>query len=281
MRAEWNDTATPGWWAPEPGTLHERIAEQAARTPDDTAAVYEGESLTYGELLASARRLARRLRAQGVGPDVAVGMFAERSLEMVVGLLAILEAGGAYLPLDPAYPADRLAFMVADAAAPVILAQDRLLARLPGHGAVVVSLDGTARKDAAPEPALPGGAGADNLAYVIYTSGSTGRPKGAMNSHRGIVNRLLWMQGEYGLTAEDRVLQKTPFCFDVSVWEFFWPLLTGARLVVARPGGHQDPAYLAVTIARRGDHDAALRALDAAGVRGRSGARSAARPCGG
>ncbi len=252
VRAEWNDTATPGWWAPEPGTLHERIAEQAARTPDDTAAVYEGESLTYGELLASARRLARRLRAQGVGPDVAVGMFAERSLEMVVGLLAILEAGGAYLPLDPAYPADRLAYMVADAAAPVILAQDRLLARLPGHGAVVVSLDGTARKDAAPEPALPGGAGADNLAYVIYTSGSTGRPKGTMNSHRGIVNRLLWMQGEYGLTAEDRVLQKTPFSFDVSVWEFFWPLLTGARLVMAVPGGHQDPAYLAATIAKEG-----------------------------
>ncbi|MEO6192136.1 MAG: amino acid adenylation domain-containing protein, partial [Thermoanaerobaculia bacterium] len=250
--AEWNDTAVEGWVNPAPGTLHGIIAEQAARTPDVPAVVYEGESLAYAELLASARRLALRLRQHGVGPDVAVGIFAERSLEMVVGLLAILEAGGAYLPLDPAYPLDRLAYMIEDAAAPVILAQERLLERLPEQGAEVISLDGTIVRGAAPEPGLAGGADGSDLAYVIYTSGSTGRPKGTMNSHRGIVNRLLWMQAQYRLTPADRVLQKTPFSFDVSVWEFFWPLMTGARLVMARPGGHQDPAYLVATIAAEG-----------------------------
>ncbi len=253
LLAEWNDTAVPGWWAPEPGTLHERIALQAARTPDRPAVTFEGESLTYAGLLAAARRLARRLQELGVGPDVAVGVFAERSLEMVVGLLAILEAGGAYLPLDPAYPADRLAYMMADAAAPVILIQERLRERLPANEAVVVSLDGTVEKTGGADPTdRTHPSDPDNLAYVIYTSGSTGRPKGTMNSHRGIVNRLLWMQAQYGLTPEDRVLQKTPFSFDVSVWEFFWPLMTGARLVMAMPGGHQDPAYLAATIAAEG-----------------------------
>jgi amino acid adenylation domain-containing protein len=252
LLAEWSDTAVAGWLAPEPGTLHEIIAAQAARTPDRPAVSYDGESLSYAELLGAARRLARRLQASGVGPDVAVGVFAERSLEMVVGLLAILEAGGAYLPLDPAYPADRLAYMVEDAAAPVILIQERLRGRLPAHDSVVVPLDGTAARKATPEPPLSTGGDADNLAYVIYTSGSTGRPKGTMNSHRGIVNRLLWMQEQYRLTPEDRVLQKTPFSFDVSVWELFWPLMTGARLVMAIPGGHQDPAYLAATIAAEG-----------------------------
>ncbi len=251
LLAEWNDTTVEGWLAPEPATLHELIAAPAARTPDRIAVTCEGESLSYAELLGAARRLGRRLQELGVGPDVAVGVFAERSLEMVVGLLAILEAGGAYLPLDPAYPADRLAYMVADAAAPVILVQERLRDKLPPHAAVIVSLDGTAVA-AKPEPPLPASAGADNLAYVIYTSGSTGRPKGTMNSHRSIVNRLLWMQARYGLTPDDRVLQKTPFSFDVSVWEFFWPLLAGARLVMAIPGGHQDPAYLAAAIATEG-----------------------------
>ncbi|HKV12008.1 MAG TPA: amino acid adenylation domain-containing protein, partial [Thermoanaerobaculia bacterium] len=225
--AEWN--ATVAAYPAEP-CLHELIAAQADP-----------------ELVSAARRLALRLRELGVGSEVPVGVCAERSPEMVVGLLAVLEAGGAYLPLDPDYPQDRLAFMLADSAVPVVLAQERLLDRLPEHGARVVLLDDVAAPGPEVGP-IASGVRPENLAYVIYTSGSTGRPKGTMNTHRGIVNRLLWMQEEYGLTAGDRVLQKTPFSFDVSVWEFFWPLLTGARLVMAKPGGHQDPGYLVRTI---------------------------------
>ncbi|HEX6863213.1 MAG TPA: amino acid adenylation domain-containing protein, partial [Thermoanaerobaculia bacterium] len=228
---EWN--ATGAAYPVEP-CLHELIAARADR-----------------ELVSAARRLALRLRELGVGPEVPVGVCAERSPEMVVALLAVLEAGGAYLPLDPDYPEDRLAFMLADSAVPVVLAQERLLDRLPEHGARVVLLEGVAAPGPEAGP-IASGVRPDNLAYVIYTSGSTGRPKGTMNTHRGIVNRLLWMQEEYGLTPEDRVLQKTPFSFDVSVWEFFWPLLTGARLVMAKPGGHQDPGYLVRTIREEG-----------------------------
>jgi len=248
---EWNATAV-GF--PREGGLHELFAAQAARTPGAVALVFEGETLTYGELAARSGRLARVLRGLGVGPEMRVGICVERSLEMMVGLLGILAAGGAYVPLDPSYPADRLAFMLADSQqgveAPVLLAQRRLLDLLPAYGARVVCLD-----DPLPEgigTQLPADFRPSNLAYVIYTSGSTGRPKGAMNSHQGIVNRLLWMQEQFRLTAEDRVVQKTPISFDVSVWELFWPLMVGARLVVARPGGHQDGAYLTQLIVAEG-----------------------------
>ncbi|MEO6196448.1 MAG: amino acid adenylation domain-containing protein [Thermoanaerobaculia bacterium] len=247
---EWNDTAA-AW--PAESCLHELIAAQAGRAPETVAlSCAEGE-LTYRELDRAANRLARQLQAAGVGPETVVGVLAERSLELVVGLLAVLKAGGAYLPLDPDHPPGRLGFMLADAAAPVVLAQARLLARLPAARVRVVPLDGAgeAREERGGAPPASG-AVPDGLAYVIYTSGSTGRPKGTMNTHRGIVNRLLWMQRQYRLGDRDRVLQKTPFSFDVSVWELFWPLLTGARLVIARPGGHQDPAYLARTIREAG-----------------------------
>ena len=164
---------------------------------------------------------------------------------MVVGLLGVLKAGGAYVPLDPEYPAERLAFMVADSDPPVLLTQRRHVVRLAGSSGRVICLDEADGELAtAPVQNPESGARAENLAYMIYTSGSTGKPKGAMNTHRGIVNRLLWMQDAYELDATDRVLQKTPFSFDVSVWEFFWPLMTGATLVVARPEGHRDLAYL-------------------------------------
>jgi amino acid adenylation domain-containing protein len=245
---EWNDTAVD--FQAEGGCLHDLIAAQAARAPDGVAVVFEGESLTYAGLEAAAGRLARTLAGLGVGPEVAVGICAERSLELIVGLLAILKSGGAWLPLDPGYPAERLAFMLENSRVPVLLAQRKLLSRLPAHAARVVPLDDWNREESG--GAIPKQASPDTLAYVIYTSGSTGRPKGTMNSHRGIVNRLLWMQERFGLTPEDAVLQKTPFSFDVSVWELFWPLLVGARLVVARPGGHQEPAYLVDTIVRQG-----------------------------
>jgi amino acid adenylation domain-containing protein len=172
---------------------------------------------------------------------------------MVVAMLAVLKAGGAYVPLDPSYPAERLAFMVQDAQAQVLIAQEKFRAALPDCPAdyTLVNIDRDSRADGCEED-LFSGATPDNLAYMIYTSGSTGTPKGAMNTHRAIGNRLCWMQDEYRLTDSDRVLQKTPFSFDVSVWEFFWPLITGACLVMARPGGHQDSTYLVDTIRNEG-----------------------------
>jgi amino acid adenylation domain-containing protein len=224
--------------------LHRLFEEQAARTPEAVALVFEDEEVTYRELDERAGGLARLLRGRGVGPEVRVGICAERSPELVVALLGVLRAGGAYVPLDPEYPAERLAHMVADSGVRVLLAGGSVSAEVAG-AAEVVRLDGTRGMDGPAAAAVPEWEGdPGQLAYVIYTSGSTGTPKGAMNSHRGIVNRLLWMQAEYGLDGSDTVLQKTPFSFDVSVWEFFWPLLTGARLVLARPGGHRDPAYL-------------------------------------
>ncbi|WP_199335631.1 non-ribosomal peptide synthetase [Nostoc sp. FACHB-110] len=246
---EWNDTAVD---YPLDKCIHQLFEEQVERTPDAVAVVFDHQQLTYQELNTRANQLANYLQTLGVKPDVMVGICVERSLEMVVGLLGILKAGGAYVPLDPEYPIERLSFMLEDAAVPVLLTQKHLLERLPQHQAQVICLDtdwnsisqfsqneGLAQSKVGIASLQP-----TNLAYVIYTSGSTGKPKGAMNTHGGICNRLLWMQQAYQLTTEDCILQKTPFSFDVSVWEFFWPLLTGARLVLAKPGGHKDSAYL-------------------------------------
>ncbi|WNG47516.1 amino acid adenylation domain-containing protein [Archangium minus] len=247
LLVEWNDTRAE----PRSGArLHELVEAQVDRTPDAPAVSYEGRQLTYRELDERANQLAHHLRSLGVGPEVPVAVCMERSLEMVVGLLAILKAGGAWVPMDPSYPAERLAFMVKDAAAPVLLTQERLKPVLPASSGRVVCLD-SGWEEIAREPGhRPRVAVApEGAAYIIYTSGSTGRPKGALNTHEAIRNRLEWMQSAYGLTPRDAVLQKTPFGFDVSVWEFFWPLITGARLVMAIPGGHQDGAYLVRTIA--------------------------------
>jgi amino acid adenylation domain-containing protein len=260
LLAEWNDTAAP---YREDRCLHQLVEEQARRTPEALAVVAdappqgEDESLTFRELNVRANRLARHLRELGVGTDTVVAICAERSCAMVVGLLAILKAGGAWLPLDPDYPRDRLRFMLDDAAAAVVLlAQSGLAGRLDAAAArTALRLDDPAApwRDARryPDADLAIEVDPDNLAYVIYTSGSTGTPKGTMNAHRGIVNRLLWMQESYGLAADDRLLQKTPFSFDVSVGELFWPLAAGARLVMARPEGHRDSAYLLRAIARQ------------------------------
>jgi amino acid adenylation domain-containing protein len=239
--AGWNATAAD---FPTTATLHGLVEAQVARTPSAPAVTFDGRTWSYAELNGAANRIAHRLRAAGVGPETLVGVCAERSFELVAGLLGVLKAGGAYLPLDPEYPADRLAFMVTDADAPMVLVQEHLRDVLPATAATVLALDDAGVWADQPTGDPTPTAGPGSLAYVIYTSGSTGRPKGVPNTHRGIVNRLDWMQRTYRLGGDDAVLQKTPASFDVSVWEFFWPLQTGARLVLAKPGGHKDAGYL-------------------------------------
>lgn len=244
---EWNRTEAS---YPSECCIHELIEVQAEKTPRAVALVFGKEALSYCELNTRANRLAHRLRALGVGPDELVGIAVERSVEMVVGLLGILKAGGAYVPLDPEYPPDRLAYMMQDSGVRLLLTQSHLQTQLPLNAAVRTLLLDDVSSDAI-EPGNPVCCThPNNLAYVIYTSGSTGRPKGVGNTHTALVNRLSWMQKAYRLGQADAILQKTPFSFDVSVWEFFWPLLSGARLVVAQPGAHRDPEQLVDTINR-------------------------------
>lgn len=231
--------------------LHEMIEAQRLLTPLAPAVTFEGQTLTYTDLEHRTNQLARFLRDKGVEADTLIGICMERSVEMVIGLLGILKAGGAYVPLDPTNPQDRLAYMITDANPAIVLTQERFKGRVSLSSDRVICLDSNWDQvsQQSTDP-LKCTATSENLAYMIYTSGSTGKPKGVLNTHRGIVNRLLWMQDTYQLTEEDRVLQKTPFGFDVSVWEFFWPLMTGACLVVALPEGHKDAAYLAELIKR-------------------------------
>ena len=247
LLVHFNDTRRP---YPIERCVHELIEAQVERTPHAIAVEFEGRTLSYEALDAHANRLAHELIGLGVRSDVRVAICMERSLEMVVALLGVLKAGGAYVPLDPTYPRDRLAHMLKDSDAVALLRQRGGRGQLPPVALPEIVLDLAAgassitrQPDRKPEGALPGVSAAD-LAYVIYTSGSTGAPKGAMNIHRGIVNRLQWMQQRFPLGAADRVLQKTPFTFDVSVWEFFWPLSAGAQLVLARPEAHRDNRYL-------------------------------------
>ncbi len=254
---EWNATEAE---YPREKLVHELFEEQAARRPGAVAVEFEGRQLSYGELNQQANRLAHHLRALGIEAETLVAICVERSIEMIVGILGILKAGGAYLPLDPDYPDERLAHMLLDSRTAIVLTQEKLLDKLATLVTADTRLVALDRRWSEIDDRVAG-LKADNvqlqervephhLAYVIYTSGSMGRPKGVMNEHRGVVNRLIWMQRAYGLDMEDAVLQKTPFSFDVSVWEFFWPLLAGARLVMARPEGHKDPDYLVDTIRR-------------------------------
>ncbi|MGO3296387.1 MAG: amino acid adenylation domain-containing protein, partial [Marinobacter sp.] len=221
--------------------IHQLIERQSAATPEATAVVFEYQSLSYSELNTRANRLSHYLIGLGVRPETRVGIAMERSIEMVVGLLAILKAGGAYVPLDPEYPSERLAFIAEDSGIELLLTQHHLRESLPiANKLSVVELD---RLDVAhhassnPTVELHG----EHLAYVIYTSGSTGRPKGAAIRHGALTNCMVWMQQTYQLNDKDAVLHKAPFGFDVSVWEIFWPLSVGARLVIAQPGDHRDP----------------------------------------
>ncbi|OUM05318.1 hypothetical protein BW686_21700 [Pseudomonas syringae] len=231
-------------------TLHGLFEAQVERTPQALAVMHGDVCLSYRELNNRANQLAHHLIDIGVRPDGRVAICAERSESMVIGLLAILKAGGSYVPLDPTYPADRMAYMLHDSAPTAVLTQRATRDLLADVSVPVIDLDAWSlplQDQPVANPHVPGLTSA-HLAYVLYTSGSTGTPKGVMNEHRGVVNRLLWARDHYTVNETDRVLQKTPFGFDVSVWEFFLPLLAGAQLHMARPGGHQDPAYIAQVI---------------------------------
>jgi amino acid adenylation domain-containing protein len=236
---------TPVPWQP----VHDQVSARARSAPEGIAVSFQGRTLSYAGLESAAAKLAGHLGELGAGPEQLVAIIMPRSLDLVVALLAVLKSGAAYVPIDPDYPADRVTYMLADSNAAIVLTVSEC-ASLAGSGQErqVVLLDDDGWRKA---PALTPGTAADpaSLAYVIYTSGSTGKPKGAMIHHEALVNRLAWMSRAYQVGEDDRVLQKTPYSFDVSVWEFFLPLINGATLVVAPPGAHQDPGALAAIMA--------------------------------
>ncbi|QXH33941.1 non-ribosomal peptide synthetase [Pseudomonas muyukensis] len=244
---QWNDSHRH---YPQDLGVHQLFEARVREMPGAPALVFADTALDYAELNARANRLAHHLIALGAGPEVLVGIAVQRSVEMVVGLMAILKAGAAYVPLDPEYPQERLRYMIEDSGIGLLLTQQALLEQLPVPGGLVcLALDGLdLSASPAHDPQRP--LAPESLAYVIYTSGSTGQPKGAGNRHLALTNRLCWMQEAYALQPGDTVLQKTPFSFDVSVWEFFWPLMVGARLAVAAPGAHRDPEQLIGCIRR-------------------------------
>ncbi|MQU57095.1 amino acid adenylation domain-containing protein [Pseudomonas helleri] len=247
-QARWSEAPC----APAQQWLPQQLEQQAQLTPEHIALLWDGGSLDYAHLHGHANRLANYLRDKGVGPDVPVAIAVERSPQLLIGLLAILKAGGAYVPLDPGYPPERLAYMLQDCGAALLLTQSHLLPRLPSVEALsVIAMDGLNLDSWSPHaPGLH--LHGDNLAYVIYTSGSTGQPKGVGNTHAALSERLQWMQTTYGLVADDVLMQKAPISFDVSVWECFWPLITGCRLVLARPGEHRDPQRIAQLVQQFG-----------------------------
>lgn len=233
-------------------TLGAAFAEQAARTPDATAVIFGDEHLSYAQLDRRAEALADRLRAAAAGPDTVVAVAVPRSAELMAALLGVLKSGAAYLPVDLDYPADRITHMLTDSGATTVVTTTAAAGRLPAvEGLTALLVDAPDDPVGIAAATAPRAATGDDPAYLIYTSGSTGRPKGVLVTHRAVVNRLAWMQDEYGLAPDDRVLQKTPAGFDVSVWEFFWPLLQGATVVLAKPEGHRDPSYLAALVAEQ------------------------------
>ncbi|MGU9810219.1 non-ribosomal peptide synthetase [Pseudomonas sp. LF052] len=230
-------------WLPELLSQH---------TADNTALVWQDGNLSFAQLHTQANRLAHYLRDKGVGPDVCVAIAAERSPQLLIGLLAIIKAGGAYVPLDLDYPADRLAYMLQDSGVHLLLTQTALLELLPApEGVCVIAMD-SLHLDSWPTQAPGLHLQGDNLAYVIYTSGSTGQPKSVGNTHAALAERLQWMQATYQLNDTDVLMQKAPISFDVSVWECFWPLITGCRLVLAGPGEHRDPHRIAQLVQEHG-----------------------------
>ncbi len=244
LLVEWNDTTVEH---PQQLCIHELFEAQVERTPDAVAVVFEDEILTYHELNTKANQLAHYLRSLGVKPEVLVGLCLERSLEQVVGLLGIFKAGGAYLPLDPAYPQDRLAFMLEDAKVSVLLTQQYLVERLPKHKTTVISLNSDTEKIVQQSKENPkSGATPGNLAYVLYSS-----RRGILVEHCAVGYRLDWLQQTFALSFTDAVLHKAPLAQDTAVWEIFWPLVNGRRLIIAAANSQDDPIYLQHLIARQ------------------------------
>ncbi|WP_350246165.1 amino acid adenylation domain-containing protein [Rhodococcus sp. D-6] len=238
------------------GTLVDLFAEQVRRSPDAVAVEFEGETLTYGEFSERVNRLARHLISLGVGPDARVGLAMRRSLDLLVGMYAVVTAGGAYVPIDPDQPEDRNGYILDIAAPVVVLTTERDGFSVPATASVPSLAIDTLDLSATPaEPVTDADRVAplrpSNTAYSIFTSGSTGRPKGVAVAHASVVNQIRWITTEYGIGPDDVVLQKTPFTFDVSVWELFGTLAVGARMVIAVPDGHRDPAYLGTVIRER------------------------------
>jgi len=245
---EFNDTGAD---FPEDKTIHGLFEEQVERTPKHTAAIFGNCKLSYRELNEKANRLARLLRSKGVGPDTLVGILVERSLEMVVGIYGILKAGGAYLPISTSNPVIRTVHLLKESGTKVLLTQGKFLPalELAGDGTEIINLEDDGIYQG-PSSNLPVVNSSRDLVYVIYTSGSTGKPKGVAIEHRSVVNRLHWMQRKYPLTVGDIILQKTPFFFDVSVWEMFWWSMTGAGVCFLLPGGEKFPQFIVEAVAR-------------------------------
>jgi amino acid adenylation domain-containing protein len=240
---EFNDTRVD---YPADKTLHQIFEEQAEKTPERTALIFNDRRMTYAQLNERANRLAHRLQEMGVGPDKIVGIMANRSFEMMAGILAILKAGGAYMPVDPAYPAERKNYMLQNSRAVLLLAQQDLKNTVDFDGPVLDLDDDGSYSGRTDNPANTSGPG--NLAYVIYTSGSTGKPKGVMIEHTSAVNRINWMQKNYPQGEESRIIQKTTYSFDVSVWELFWWFFAGSSLCLIRSGEEKDPEAMIRTI---------------------------------
>nr|QEO74614.1 condensation domain-containing protein [uncultured bacterium] len=247
LLVEWNSTQTA---YPHNSCVHELIEAQVSRTPDAIAVVSSNEQITYAELNAKANQLAHHLQSLGVGPDVLVGICVERSIEMLIGLLGIWKAGGAYVAIDPSYPQERQALMLSEIDVPVLLTQQKLISALPQHSAQVVSLDADWSNISRQSEINPGvQVFGQNLAYVIYTSGSTGTPKGAGVYHQGLVNTFNWFINDFQITAEDRILLMTSLSFDLTQKNIFTPLMAGGTLYLTPVEDGYDPILIADLIA--------------------------------
>ncbi|MCB1121718.1 MAG: AMP-binding protein, partial [Verrucomicrobiae bacterium] len=247
MFVEWNNTAQT---FPTDTCVHQLFAAQVKRGPDLVALIHEGKKMTFQELDEASNRLANRLIGEGVVPGDLVGICLEPSFDMVVSIMSVLKAGAAYLPLDPSYPADRLDLIVRNAQVKKIVTETANADSLGEAARLAFLLDREAavlENQSMADPSVE--VGAESLAYVLYTSGSTGVPKGVMVSHRALLNHVLWRIDFTQLGDQDRLLQKTPLSFDVSVWELFGPLLSGAGMVLPRAVAVKDPAYLVNLIA--------------------------------